>query len=179
MNVSGSARQIDYWNPGDSARREPVTPTHSEEDVRTIQSVQSFAVLSYGLIFVAGGALLALAYVSETFRSMFTFGTSLSDVAFSASRLILVVVTLLWVLLWIANTAHELEIWAKYLDVAFVDLQARLAMLVLAIALAILILLTYNIVLLFASDTIHLLDPHKMTSHHKLRSNVRHQPRRA
>jgi hypothetical protein len=117
---------------------------------RTIDSVQTFAHLGYGLIFAVTAAILALAYVSETFRSMFDFGSSFAEWSFASSRLLLLAVTLVWVLLWIANTAHELDLWSRHLEVAVVKWQARLAIVVLAFALAVLLILTYDILLFSA-----------------------------
>lgn len=117
------------------------------KDDPIVVSVRLFSYFAYGLIFVIVAGSLTLAYVSETFRSMFHFGAYPTEVFFAISRLALVVMTLLLLILWISSTANELDLWSRYMKIAAVTQTGRLAMGVAAIALAVLLLLTYDILL--------------------------------
>ena len=112
-----------------------------------VQSVHQIQYLCYGLIFFTFLGFAGLLVFSETFRSLFIFGTSFLRNTLAVLRIILGVTTLVWIGMWIAATMHELSIWVIYLRIVFPKHQVYLAMVLLAIGLGVMLLLVYDIVI--------------------------------
>jgi hypothetical protein len=134
-----------------------MTLKKSEDDRQDIDSVRTLALFSYPLVFAVAAGLLVLAEFSAAFRDMFSIHGPTGAVVFTIARLALAFAVVVLVIQWIGNTWHELGMWSKYMDIAFVSRSSGTGIVGLAVALGLLLILTFDIVVFSGYFSVFLL----------------------
>ncbi|MEA2603964.1 MAG: hypothetical protein QOF89_4956 [Acidobacteriota bacterium] len=117
----------------------------------TIEAIRRAQFMSYVLIFSI--LLGSVALRREAFLAMWTLPSSTATLSSFLERLLLFFVTLIFILKWIANTAHEFNLWVEHLEYIFVRAQVYVAMLGLAFGLGLMLVLVYDVTIFAAYFT--------------------------
>lgn len=116
-----------------------------------IEAIRRAQFMSYVLIFSI--LLGSVALRREAFLAMWTLPGSVAAFSSFLERLLLFFVTLVFILRWIASTAHEFNLWVEYLEYIFVRAQVFVGMLGLAFGLGLMLVLVYDITIFAAYFT--------------------------
>jgi uncharacterized membrane protein (DUF485 family) len=122
-------------------------PFRSGKDQEFLQQVHQFQYLSYGLIFFTFLGFAGLLAFSETFRSFFIFGASITQTLLAILRIVLGLTAIFLVGMWIAATFAELLLWIDNLQVVLATYHVYLAIILTAVGLGVMLLMVWNIVL--------------------------------
>ncbi len=120
-------------------------PKRTDPHEGTVEGLTLTQKFAYGLIFTMLGMAGAGALFSRHFQSLFLSPESGAQGFLHVTQFLLLAIWVLLVALWIGATISEFKLWQRHLLVVVPDIDAYVAMIILAIALGIMpILIVYD-----------------------------------